>query len=70
VTFELSAPTQTALAEVADPRMTVEDVALIYRLCLASSTRVEWGKINRAIVDRWGHSGLAEIKAAAWRAGK
>jgi hypothetical protein len=34
---------------------------------LAEQEKVNWERVNTAIVDRWSASGLARIKNAAWK---
>lgn len=68
VRIELADPEGQLLEEIADPAMTRRDVALTYGLALrGSQDRVDWPKVNRAIVDRWSLSALEWIKAFAWK---
>ena len=67
VRIELADPEGQLLEEIADPKMTRRDVALTYRLALRSRDRVDWGKVNRAIIDRWSSSALGWIKEFAWK---
>jgi hypothetical protein len=59
----------TLLAEIADPAMKQKDVASTYGLAILSSerNRVDWAKVNQAIMARWSRSGLERIKAQAWK---
>ncbi len=58
----------TILREIAMPEMKRKDVAQTYRLVLESpeSRTVNWGNINKAIIERWSLSGLIWIKKQAW----
>ena len=64
--IELADPEGQLLEEIADPKMKRRDVAMTYRLALRSRDRVDWGKVNRAIIERWSASGLGWIKEFAW----
>lgn len=64
--FELSTPTQTLLAEIADRKMTRKHIAVTYRLAMQSSVKTDWAKVNKAIMERWSPSALKWIKEAAW----
>ena len=50
--------------------LTQRDIALSYALAIKSQAqeadRPDWGRINRAIVDRWSMAGLERIKKAAF----
>lgn len=67
--IELAACEVTLLAEIANFSMTRDDVATTYALSIASSERdrVDWGKVNAAILDRWSPHALRYIKGRAWR---
>jgi len=67
VRIELADPEGDLLREIADPVFTVKDVRLTYRLALRSQDRVDWGKVNRAIIERWSVRTLSSIKAWAWK---
>lgn len=55
------------LAEVADKRMTREDVAVTYASALrACPEDVSWPTVNTAIMERWSLSALRYIKREAW----
>ena len=67
VRIELADPEGQLLEEIGNPAMRRRDVALTYRLAARrSQDRVDWGKVNRAIIDRWSVSGLEWIKKFAW----
>lgn len=61
----------TILGEITTPEMDEGQVALTYRLCLQSSERdsIDWGRVNRAILARWGLAALERIKRRAWGEG-
>lgn len=65
--FELSTPTHTLLAEIADPAMKRADVAKTYALVLHRDD-VDWAKVNAAIIERWSRAALKWIKEQAWKA--
>jgi hypothetical protein len=61
-------PEGQMLREIADKRMTRDDVALTYAFGLRDAIdAVDWAKVNRAIIDRWSLSALKYVKAKAWR---
>jgi hypothetical protein len=60
-------PQGTILREVADRRMTRDDVAQTYAFCIRQSDAVDFGVVNRAIIDRWSSSALEYVKAQAWQ---
>jgi hypothetical protein len=57
----------TILREIAMPEMTPRDVAMTYRLAMESSEadKIDWGKINAAIMERWSKTMLIRIKTDA-----
>jgi hypothetical protein len=55
----------TLLAEISMPELKKKDIAQTYRLSMDSSEKVNWFKINKAIIDRWSMSDLRDIKAMA-----
>jgi hypothetical protein len=66
--FELADPEGQLLEEIADPAMKRRDVALTYGLAMrGSKDRVDWPKVNQAILERWSLAGLEWIKAFAWK---
>lgn len=68
VTIELVDPEGQLLAEIADRRLTRDDVAATYALALgAREGVVDWSKINHAIIERWSMSALRYVKEKAWR---
>lgn len=66
--FELACCESVLLSEIANPAMKRRDVAKTYALALRSSEAktMDWGKVNRAIIERWSFSALNWIKKAAW----
>jgi hypothetical protein len=67
--FELADPEGQLMEEIADRHMGRRQVALTYGLALRGDVnRVDWPKVNRAIVDRWSMAGLKWIKDFAWKA--
>ena len=60
----------TILAEIADPVFKRLDVAKTYRLAMIAAQKagekVDWAKVNAAIIERWSVSALNWIKEMAW----
>lgn len=42
------------------------DIAKTYALGLRSTDKIDWYKVNAAIIARWSKSGLERIKKMAW----
>jgi len=65
--WELMTCERTLLDEIAEPSSVRLDIAKTYCLALRSSERdkVDWGKVNRAIIERWSISALYWIKKKA-----
>lgn len=57
----------TLLREIATKEINRKGVAMTYRLAMESdeADRIDWGKVNRAIMHRWSTSGLQWIKKMA-----
>jgi hypothetical protein len=70
IRIELADPQGQLLEEIADKRFTRRDVAMTYRIAVrrGGGDRVDWPKVNRAIIDRWSVSALIYIKKLAWSA--
>jgi len=66
-TMELLCCESTILNEISHKECKRKHIALTYYFCMASSEEVDWGKINKAIIERWSHSGLNYIKTEAWK---
>ena len=58
--FQLCCCEDTMLQEIADVRLHRQDIAQTYRLAMESDerSRMDWGKVNRAIIERWSVAGL------------
>ena len=69
VTVELADCENTILREIADKQFKRRSVALTYALALRSSERdrIDWRKVNEAIIARWSRSALEWIKKEAWK---
>jgi hypothetical protein len=73
VIVELVDPQGTIMREIADPKMTRDDVATTYAFCIRqtgtgwSRNGIDYAAINKAIMDRWSLSALKYIKEKAWR---
>lgn len=65
--IELANCEATLLDEIANPIFKRADVAVTYGLALRSSERdrIDWGKVNRAILARWSQHALMWIKDRA-----
>jgi hypothetical protein len=65
--IELAGCERVLLEEIAEPQFKRRDVAKTYALALRSSERdrVDWGKVNRAIIARWSFHALNWIKEQA-----
>lgn len=68
-TFELMNCEAILLQEIAEPRCKQKSIIMTYGLALRSSERdrINWRKVNEAIIARWSFSGLNRIKNAAWK---
>ena len=55
------------LEEIDNEECKRNDIAVTYAFCISSSENPNFGKINRAIVQRWSRSGLDYIKRKAWK---
>ncbi len=55
------------LEEIADKDFKRNDVAVTYAFCITSSEKPNFGRINRAIRQRWSRGGLDYIKRRAWK---
>ncbi len=64
--IELAGCEGLLLREIADSNCKQRDIAQTYALALRSSDKPNWSIVNRAIVERWSHSGLEHIKKMAW----
>jgi hypothetical protein len=53
--------------EIADKQFKRDDIALTYCLLMFTSEKIDWSKVNHAILDRWSRSGLTYIKKKAHR---
>lgn len=52
--------------EIADKRITRDDVALTYAFGIRQGDPIDWPKVNKAIIERWSMSALKYIKTEAW----
>ncbi len=64
--IELMFPEKIILTEISDKKATQKDVAMTYRIIIQQKLKVDWKKINKAIVDRWSRAGLERVKNLAW----
>lgn len=65
--IELADCERTLMEEIDNPHLHRKDVAQTYALTLRSSERdkVDWKKVNAAIISRWSLSALEWIKRQA-----
>jgi len=64
--IEVCDPEELIERECTDPVITRDNVASSYALAMrVTSRKVDWSRINRAIVARWSMAGLVYIKRAA-----
>lgn len=54
------------LNEISMKEIKRDSIALTYRMAMDSSEKIDWAKINKAIMNRWSLSGLKYIKNKAW----
>lgn len=50
-----------------DSKCKQKTIALTYAFALFASYEVDFGKINKMIIERWSLSGLESIKKKAWK---
>ncbi len=55
------------LEEISSPEMKRRDIALTYGLALVSGEKIDWSKVNQAIMERWSINALIWIKTQAWK---
>lgn len=60
-------PEGQLLREIADKRMTRDDVKLTYAFAIRQADEVDFAKVNAAIIDRWSMAALRYVKEGAWR---
>jgi hypothetical protein len=66
-TMELLCCEETILNEIEHKEFKRKDVALTYYLCMMSSEKIDWEKVNKEIIRRWSFSGLEYIKKEAYK---
>lgn len=68
--MEMMCCESTLIDEIKIKKVKRLHIAQTYRLALESSDnkerRIDWAKVNKAIMDRWSFSGLKYIKDMAW----
>ena len=55
------------LQEIGNKESTRDNVAVTYAFCRTSREKVDFSKINIAIINRWSFSALKYIKSKAWK---
>ena len=65
--IELMFCEEVILQEIADKNFTRDSVAITYAFCIDSSEKVDFSKINKAIINRWSRSAVEYIKSEAWK---
>jgi len=68
VKVELRNCETTLLQEIGIKELKRKDIAKTYALAMKSSEcdRIDWAKVNRAIISRWSMYALGYIKNLAW----
>ena len=64
VRAKVNRQTRELIFLIRTPRVSVRDVVPAYRAGLSQHT-VDWGAVHGAILHRWSHSTLCEIRKAA-----
>lgn len=64
---ELADCTNVLLREIEDKNFIQKDIAMTYCLAMMSSEKVDYEKVNNAIIERWSYSGLQRVKDMAWK---
>jgi hypothetical protein len=61
------------LEECRNPKIKRNAIAITYRLAMDTERdgmeKIDWQKVNTAIINRWSGSGLQYIKERAWKGG-
>lgn len=60
--YELTNCTNVLLSKISNKRMVKSDIARMYFLAMFTSSPTDWGRVNRAIIERWSRSVLEDIK--------
>jgi hypothetical protein len=64
-------PEVALLMECSIPEISRNNIARTYRSAIESEhngeERIDWEKVNAAIIERWSKSGLQYIKRRAWK---
>ena len=59
------------LQECVTPGIKRDDIAITYRLAMEAerdrNEKIDWLKVNTAIINRWSKSALKHIKEKAWK---
>jgi hypothetical protein len=62
---------QSLIKKIKNPQWQQADIAKEYSAAIQeyviNGQDLNWPVINRAIVDRWGRSGLKRVKEMAWK---
>jgi hypothetical protein len=59
-------PTRALLDKIEDNKLHKKDISQTYALALLTPEKIDWEKVNRAIINRWSISALIDIKNWAW----
>ena len=54
------------LKQIADEKVTQDNIAFAYTLARESGKKINWETVNKAILERWNWSALEHIKSKAW----
>jgi len=70
VTFQMQNCESVLLMECGIPQIKRNSIAITYRFAMEADQegreKIDWEKINAAIIERWSKSGLQYIKKKAW----
>ena len=65
--IELLWPEEVILDEIKSGEYARDEVAITYAFCIDSKKDIHFGKINRAIQERWSRNAVIYIKTKAWK---
>ncbi len=67
--YELANCENVLVDETEMKGITRKSIALTYAMAMCSSEcdMVDWGRVNKAIIERWSFSGLEYVKERAWK---
>jgi hypothetical protein len=66
IEFRLADPEGELMETIARPGTKIRELTVTYGLALRDMDRVDWPKVNAAIIERWSAGTLDRVKKAAW----